>query len=162
MGSLGTQEMILIFILALLVFGPKKLPELGKTVAKAMGEFRRASSELKSTFEREMNSLERENESLKDVSRQFQQEIAGGYDEPSYYDYGDSTPQTADSTATSSTTVSASAPQGAEQTATTSKAITPGTPSAPAANASATAPVIKVPEGTVAQATPGAPKPAAS
>ena len=46
--------------LALLLFGPKKLPELGKTLAKALGEFRRASTELKSTFEREMNAIERE------------------------------------------------------------------------------------------------------
>jgi len=121
MGSLGTQEMILIFMLALLVFGPKKLPELGRTVAKAMGEFRRASSELRSTFEREMNSLERDNGSMKelnelrDVTREFQNEITN-YDDSSYYDYGESTPQLTDSTATSSTTVSASAPQGAEQT----------------------------------------------
>ena len=46
MGTIGTQEMIVIFIMALLIFGPKKLPELGRTVAKAMGEFRRHSAEL--------------------------------------------------------------------------------------------------------------------
>src|SRR5215472_13972588 len=63
MGPLGMQEMIFIFILALLIFGPKKLPELGKTLGKAMTEFRRASSELKSTFDREMSNLERETQS---------------------------------------------------------------------------------------------------
>ena len=57
MGPLGWQETIAIFILALVVFGPKKLPELGKTAAKAMGEFRRASNELKSTWNREMHHL---------------------------------------------------------------------------------------------------------
>ncbi|OYW07758.1 MAG: hypothetical protein B7X34_10275 [Acidobacteriia bacterium 12-62-4] len=151
MGSLGTQEMILIFILALLVFGPKKLPELGRTVAKAMGEFRRASSELRSTFEREMNSLERDNGSMKelnelrDVTREFQNEITN-YDDSSYYDYGESTPQLTDSTATSSSTVSASAPQGAEQTTLVE------TPADIAATPAAEAPlVVKAAEGTVSQ-----------
>ena len=57
MGPLGYQEAIFIFVLALLVFGPKKLPELGKTVGKAMTEFRRASNELKSTWNREMEAI---------------------------------------------------------------------------------------------------------
>lgn len=152
MGSLGTQEMILIFILALLVFGPKKLPELGRTVAKAMGEFRRASSELRSTFEREMNSLERDNGSLKeldelrDVSREFQNQISN-YDDSSYYDYGESTPQLTDSTATPSTTVSASAPQGAEQTT----AVETPAGEKPAEVAPENPVVAKAPEGTVSQ-----------
>lgn len=60
MGPLGTQELVFIFILALLLFGPKKLPELGRTFAKAMKEFRKAQSDLKSTFDREMANLERE------------------------------------------------------------------------------------------------------
>ena len=151
MGSLGTQEMILIFILALLVFGPKKLPELGRTVARAMGEFRRASTELRSTFEREMNSLERDNGSMKelnelrDVTREFQNEITN-YDDTSYYDYGESTPQLSDSTATSSSTVSASAPQGAEQTTVVE------TPAETAAAAAPESPlVVKAAEGAVSQ-----------
>src|SRR6266705_5788061 len=72
MGPLGMQEMVFIFVLALLIFGPKKLPELGKTLGKAMTEFRRASSELKSTFDREMSNLERETEShTKEISSSF-------------------------------------------------------------------------------------------
>jgi sec-independent protein translocase protein TatA len=67
MGPIGVQEMIAIFLVALVLFGPKKLPELGRTIAKAITEFRRASSDLKATFEREMQSLERESESIKDV-----------------------------------------------------------------------------------------------
>ncbi len=59
MGTLGVQEMIAIFLVALVLFGPKKLPELGRTIGKAITEFRRASSDLKATFEREMQSLER-------------------------------------------------------------------------------------------------------
>src|SRR5580704_2911747 len=69
MGTLGVPEMIFIFLLALVLFGPKKLPELGRTLGKAMTEFRRASNDLKSSFEREMQNLERETESIRDVAR---------------------------------------------------------------------------------------------
>jgi sec-independent protein translocase protein TatA len=54
------QEMMLIFLLALLLFGPKKLPELGKLLGKGLTEFRRAKNELKSTFESHLHELERE------------------------------------------------------------------------------------------------------
>ena len=70
MGPIGVQEMVVIFLVALVLFGPKKLPELGKTLAKAVAEFRRAQSDLKATFEREMQSIERETESLREATRQ--------------------------------------------------------------------------------------------
>lgn len=54
MGSLGLPEMIFIFVLALLIFGPKKLPEIGRTVGKGLAEFRKASGELKRTLNAEM------------------------------------------------------------------------------------------------------------
>lgn len=60
MGPIGMQEMIALFVIALLLFGPKKLPELGKTLGKALSEFRRAKNELKATFESHMNEIERE------------------------------------------------------------------------------------------------------
>ena len=63
-GTLGVQEMVIIFFVALVLFGPKKLPELGKTIGKALTEFRRHSNDLKSTFEREMNNLEKETEPI--------------------------------------------------------------------------------------------------
>ena len=53
-GSLGLPEILFILVLALLIFGPRKLPEIGKTLGKAMGEFRRATSDLKSSLEREV------------------------------------------------------------------------------------------------------------
>jgi len=53
-GSLGLPELLLIFIVALIVFGPRKLPEIGKTLGKALNEFKKASDELKSTIEREV------------------------------------------------------------------------------------------------------------
>jgi sec-independent protein translocase protein TatA len=76
MGPIGMQEMVVIFLVALVLFGPKKLPELAKTIGKAVTEFRRAQSDLKATFQREMQSIERENESLKEVTRQTAAELA--------------------------------------------------------------------------------------
>ena len=54
MGNLGMPELIFIFLLALLIFGPKKLPELGKLLGKGLGEFKRASNDLKRTIEEEV------------------------------------------------------------------------------------------------------------
>jgi sec-independent protein translocase protein TatA len=79
MGPIGMQEMVVIFLVALVLFGPKKLPELGKTIAKAMTEFRRAQSDLKATYEREMQAIERESESLKEVTRQAADAITSSY-----------------------------------------------------------------------------------
>jgi sec-independent protein translocase protein TatA len=67
-GTLGVQEMIIIFLVALVLFGPKKLPELGKTIGKALTEFRRASNDLKSTFEREMHTLEQEGTAIQQAA----------------------------------------------------------------------------------------------
>ncbi len=53
-GSLGIPELILIFIVALIVFGPKRLPEIGRTLGKAMGEFKKATDDFKNTIEREV------------------------------------------------------------------------------------------------------------
>src|SRR5271165_6921715 len=69
--NLGTPEMIFIFLLALVLFGPKKLPELGRTVGKAITEFRKASNELKSTFDRELKNLEAET-NLKEIHNDLQ------------------------------------------------------------------------------------------
>ncbi len=121
MGPLGWPETVFIFFLALILFGPKKLPELGRTVGKALTEFRRASSELKSTFDREMRSLEQETESIKEAANQYQSETysydyssSDSHYEGAYgYDgaYGS---DSYDSTATTPSTLSASAPQDAE------------------------------------------------
>jgi len=146
MGTLGTQEMVIIFLLALLIFGPKKLPELGKTVAKAMGEFRRASSELKSTWDREMQQIEKETEPIKKVAEEYHEQI-NNYDDSSYYDYGAYDSGTSNATATPSTTVGEPATQGAEQTTATADAGT--TAETPVETAAA--PVAQAPEGTVAQ-----------
>jgi TatA/E family protein of Tat protein translocase len=148
MGPLGVQETVFIFVLALLVFGPKKLPELGKTIGKAMSEFRRASSELKATFDREMNSIERENESLKDVTRQYALE-EHPYNHDSYYDSGDYSGSYDTNTADNSS-VSASAPQGAENQAGQETADTTQNASNGAAPVETAQAVLDQPDGSVA------------
>lgn len=59
--SIGTSELILIGIIALIVFGPRKLPQMAKTIGKTMAEFRRTTSEFKSTWEREAEFFKEEN-----------------------------------------------------------------------------------------------------
>lgn len=54
MGPLGVPELIFILVLALLIFGPKRLPEIGRTIGRAMGEFRRATSDLKRSLDQEL------------------------------------------------------------------------------------------------------------
>lgn len=53
-GSLGLPEIILILVLALLIFGPKRLPEMGRTIGKGLSEFRRASTDFKRTVNAEL------------------------------------------------------------------------------------------------------------
>ena len=118
MGPVGVQEIIVIFLVALVLFGPRKLPELGKTIGKAITEFRRAQSELKATFDTHMRELERENESIKEVTRSYTNEIYNEhnpYDSP-YSDTGAYGVESHEPTAANPSTVSVPAPQGAEST----------------------------------------------
>ena len=66
MGSLGMQEIIVIFVLALIVFGPRKLPEIGKSLGKALSEFKKASNELRQSWEEEVR-LDKEKEAVKEI-----------------------------------------------------------------------------------------------
>ncbi len=53
-GPLGLPELLMIFAVALIIFGPRRLPEIGKTLGKALNEFKKASDDLKHTIEREV------------------------------------------------------------------------------------------------------------
>ena len=59
MGPIGIQEMILILIIALVIFGPKRLPELGRSIGKTLAEFKRASNEIKQNIEKELEEPEK-------------------------------------------------------------------------------------------------------
>jgi sec-independent protein translocase protein TatA len=67
MGPIGMPEMVVIAVIALIIFGPRKLPELGKSLGKSIAEFKRASNELKSTLEEEIRT-----EELNDARRSAQ------------------------------------------------------------------------------------------
>jgi sec-independent protein translocase protein TatA len=116
MGSLGVPEMMVIFVLALVLFGPKKLPEIGRTLGKAITEFRKASSELKNTFTAEMENLERETKQITQSTAEVHNDTYN-YDYSSYQSqYGESTEPPLEITAADPSTESASAPEGAEST----------------------------------------------
>jgi TatA/E family protein of Tat protein translocase len=53
-GSIGMPELIIILVIALIIFGPRKLPELGRSLGRSIGEFKRASNELRNTLEEEI------------------------------------------------------------------------------------------------------------
>ncbi len=57
-GSIGFPELVMIFIVALLLFGPKQLPNLGRTLGRALAEFKRASNDLQRTLEEEVRAEE--------------------------------------------------------------------------------------------------------
>ena len=66
MGQLGFQELAVIFLIALLVFGPKKLPELGKSLGKGLREFKRATNDLKASWDEQVRESE-----IADAAKEF-------------------------------------------------------------------------------------------
>ena len=60
MGPIGIQEIAVILVVALLVFGPKKLPELGRSLGRTLAEFRRASNEIKHSIKKELDEPDRD------------------------------------------------------------------------------------------------------
>ena len=67
-GSIGMPELVIILVIALIIFGPRKLPELGRSLGRSIGEFRRASNELRSTLEEEIRVEEQKSAASKTSS----------------------------------------------------------------------------------------------
>lgn len=82
MGPLGMPELIVIFVIALLVFGPRKLPELGKSLGKSLAEFKRASNELKNTLDEEIRLEERRSATADEERRSAERQTAPVVIEP--------------------------------------------------------------------------------
>jgi sec-independent protein translocase protein TatA len=64
-GSIGMPELIIILVIALIIFGPRKLPELGRSLGRSLGEFKKASNELRSTLEEEVRVEEQKEQRAK-------------------------------------------------------------------------------------------------
>ena len=64
-GSVGMPELLIILVIALIIFGPRKLPELGRSLGKSLGEFKRASNELRNTLEEEVRIEEQKDQRTK-------------------------------------------------------------------------------------------------
>lgn len=93
-GPLGMQEMLIIMVVALIVFGPRKLPQIGKTLGKSLAEFRRTSTELRNTLEREveMEEFRSAREEVSGLGRDLRGGLdpAGGAPPPGRRDSGNS------------------------------------------------------------------------
>ncbi len=72
MFGLGLPEIIIIFVIALIVFGPKKLPDLGKSIGRAMAEFKKASDEFQESVRSEMKDVQKSAD-IKEELRQIEQ-----------------------------------------------------------------------------------------
>ena len=96
-GPLGVPEMILIFVVALLLFGPRKMPQIGRSIGRALGEFRRASNEFKRTIEdevaadeirdvgkdlRDIKNTVNDPVGVKGLKKDLENSLAGSPDEP--------------------------------------------------------------------------------
>ena len=64
-GSIGMPEMLVILVIALIIFGPRKLPELGKSLGRSLAEFKKASNELRNTLEEEIRVEEQREKETK-------------------------------------------------------------------------------------------------
>ena len=84
-GSIGMPELIIIFVIALVIFGPRKLPELGRSLGKSLAEFKKASNELRNTLEEEIRIEEQKEAASKSTANTSSSTTSGNVvhtDEP--------------------------------------------------------------------------------
>ncbi len=80
-GSIGMPELIIILVIALIIFGPRKLPELGKSLGRSLNEFKRASTDLQNTLEQEIK-LEEQKETQAKSRPQTENTFRSSFDSP--------------------------------------------------------------------------------
>lgn len=102
--GLGMPEVVLILVIALIVFGPRKLPELGKSLGQAMGQFRKASDEFKRTWEQEveLEKFRLDDTTASTASSSASSSYDSGYSADSDYQYGYDSGEPAGATETAS------------------------------------------------------------
>jgi sec-independent protein translocase protein TatA len=74
MGPIGLPELIIILVIALIIFGPRKLPELGKSLGRSLNEFKKASTDLQNTLEQEIRLEEQKEQAEKARAREAEVE----------------------------------------------------------------------------------------
>ena len=110
MGNLGWPEILIILVIALIIFGPRKLPELGKTLGNALAQFRRASEDFKRTWEEE---VETERRKLQEPFKSLDEPYKSPYTDSSATDYTSSS----ESQSASATEPEGSSPYWSSETA---------------------------------------------
>src|SRR5262249_17343149 len=124
MGQLGFSEMLVVFIVALLVFGPKKLPELGKSLGKGIREFRKATDEVKSTWQDQVKDIQAPLNDVKKDMHEMSQDLKSDF-----YKSLESSVETEHAThATTATTAAPEVPHAAGATASASQPTESATP----------------------------------
>lgn len=115
LGPIGMQELIIIFVIALIVFGPRKLPQLGKSLGRSIAEFKRASNELRNTLEDEIRVEETRKEILEPIES-IQKEAKDMVDDIKREEKAETETETDTATAT---TAAANTPSAEVEAATT-------------------------------------------
>jgi sec-independent protein translocase protein TatA len=89
-GSIGMPELIIILVIALIIFGPRKLPELGKSLGRSLNEFKKASTDLQNTLEQEIKIEEQKEATAK--AKQEEKTASAAFDADSNNDDQNSAP----------------------------------------------------------------------